>query len=103
MFKSANDTQFLKSASLIVSVHTNQYSFKQQTNQETVHTVRVPLYPATCIFITPFLKSITFFLSRFFQEILSLCMVSIQEQFVIKSLLWWRAYGSYYLLTDPIN
>ena len=35
-------------------------------------------------------------------EILSLCMVSIQERFLIKSGLWWRAYGNSkkYLFTN---
>ena len=36
---------------------------------------------------------------RFFLKILDLCMVSIQERFLIKSGLWWRAYGT---LTDYV-
>ena len=31
-----------------------------------------------------------------FQKILSLCMAYIQERLLIKSGLWWRAYGRYY-------
>ena len=31
-----------------------------------------------------------------FQKILSLCIVSIQERFQIKSGLWWRVYGIFY-------
>ena len=38
---------------------------------------------------------ISLFLRRFFQKSLPLCMVSIQERFVIKSRLWWHAYGIY--------
>ena len=38
--------------------------------------------------ITPFLKSISLYSRRFFQKIISLCMVSIKERFVIKSGLW---------------
>jgi hypothetical protein len=34
------------------------------------------------------------FFKVFFLKILALCMVSIQERFLIKSGLWWRAYGS---------
>ena len=33
------------------------------------------------------------FSRRFFRKILSLCMVNIQEWFLIKRGLWWRAYG----------
>ena len=36
---------------------------------------------------TPFLKTISLFSRRFFQKILSLCMVSIQERFLIKNVL----------------
>ena len=32
----------------------------------------------------------------FFHKSLPLCMVSIQERFIIKSGLWWRAYGIYF-------
>ena len=46
-----------------------------------------------CIFFTPFLKSNSLFSRRLIQKILSLCMVSIQEQFLIKSGLWWRVYS----------
>ena len=52
-------------------------------------TVRAPLQPAACIIITPFLKTISLFSSRFFQKILSLWMVSIWERFIVKSGLWW--------------
>ena len=48
--------------------------------------------------ITPFLKSISLFSRRFFGKILSLCMVSIQELFLIKSGLWWRMYGRWFLI-----
>ena len=37
------------------------------------------------IFFTPFLKTISLFSREFFQKVLSLCMVSIPERFVIKS------------------
>ena len=43
---------------------------------------------------THFLKSISFFSRSFFQKILLLCMVGIQEWFLIKSGLWWHAYGN---------
>ena len=36
------------------------------------------------------------FLRGFFRKILALCMVSIQERFIIKNGLWWRTYGSYF-------
>ena len=52
-----------------------------------------PQYPAACTFITPFLKSIFFFSRRFFQKIMILCMVFIQEHLVIKSRLWQHTYG----------
>ena len=42
-------------------------------------------------FLPTFLKSKNVFSRGFFLEILSLCMVSIQERFLIKSGLWWRA------------
>ena len=40
----------------------------------------------------------TFFQGAFFLKILTLCMVSIQEQFLIKGGLWWRAYDMYFPL-----
>ena len=42
------------------------------------------------ILCTHFLKVKNVFSRRFFQKIMPLCMVSIQEQFLIKSALWWR-------------
>ena len=36
------------------------------------------------------------FSRRFFQKILPLWMVSIQERFVIKIRLWWHAYSSFF-------
>ena len=42
------------------------------------------------IFYPHFESQKGFFSRRFFQKILRLCMVSIQERFVIKSGLWWR-------------
>ena len=36
-----------------------------------------------------------FVFKEIFKKILSLCMDSIQERFLIKSGLWWRAYGIY--------
>ena len=50
-----------------------------------IYTVRAPLYPAVCIFFTHFLKAKNVFLRGFFHKILALCMVSIQERFLIKS------------------
>ena len=38
------------------------------------------LYPAVCIFSTHFLKVKNVFSGSFFQKILPLCMVGIQEQ-----------------------
>ena len=46
-----------------------------------------------CIFFTPFPKTISLFLRRFFQKIRSLCMACIQERLLIKSGLWWRENG----------
>ena len=48
---------------------------------------------AICISLTLFLKTISLFSRRFFHRILSVCMVSIWERFLIKSNLWWFAYG----------
>ena len=48
---------------------------------------------------TPFLKAKNVYLRSFFCKILTLCMVSIQEGFIIKSGLWWRAYGNIYLFS----
>ena len=45
------------------------------------------------IFYSIFKDHFSLFLRRFFQKILSLCMACIQERLVIKSGLWWRAYG----------
>ena len=42
---------------------------------------------------THFLKSQKVFSRILFLKILALCMVSIQERFLIKSRLWWCAYG----------
>ena len=41
----------------------------------------------------PLLKSKSIFSRAFFLKILAWCMVSNQEQFLIKSRLWWPAYG----------
>ena len=68
-----------------------------------LHTVRALLEPAVCIFFTHFYKTISLFSRRFFQKILSLCMVNIQERFLIKSGLWWRAYGSWKQLCKADN
>ena len=47
-----------------------------------------------CIFFTYFLKiKKNAFSRRFFQKILPLFMVSVQEWFVIKIWLWWRAFS----------
>ena len=48
-------------------------------------TVCAPLYPAVCILFTHFLKSKNVFSKGLFLKILALCMVSIQERFLIKS------------------
>ena len=41
----------------------------------------------------PIFEDRFFVFKEVFQKILLLCMVIIQERFVIKSGLWWRAYG----------
>ena len=53
----------------------------------------------TCAIITrgffihyPIFEDRVFLFKEFFQNILSLCMVSIQERFVLKSGLWWCTY-----------
>ena len=56
-------------------------------------TVRAPLLPTVCILFTRLLKSKNVFSRGFFLKILALGMVSIQERFLIKSQLQWRAYG----------
>ena len=62
-------------------------------------TIRRPYNPRLAI---PFLRTISLFSrSCFFQKILSLCMVDIQERFVIKSRLWFPAYVVQYI-TDRI-
>ena len=48
------------------------------------------------ILFTPFLKAKNVFLRSFFHKILTLCTISIQERFQIKSGLQWRAYGIYF-------
>ena len=58
------------------------YSYEKREHQCTVH---APLKAAACIFFTPFSQTISLFLRRFFQKILSLCMACIQERLVIKS------------------
>ena len=47
------------------------------------YTVHAPLKAATCIFFTPFLKTISLFLRTFSMKILSLCMISIQERVIM--------------------
>ena len=47
--------------------------------------VRAPLQPAVFILFTHFLKSKNVFSRGFFLKTLALCMVSIQERFLIKS------------------
>ena len=42
---------------------------------------------------TPFLKAKNVFLTSFFHKILTLCTISIQKLFIIKSGLWWHLYG----------
>ena len=49
--------------------------------------------PAIWIFLPQFWRPFLCFQGGFFHKILSLCMVSIQERFLIKSRLWWHAYG----------
>ena len=44
-------------------------------------------------FKATFWRSKTFFQGVFFQRTMPLCMVGTQKRFVIKSRLWWRAYG----------
>ena len=47
-----------------------------------------------CLYIFyPVFKTVSLFSRRFFQKISSLCMVSIQDRFVIRNLLWWRLYS----------
>ena len=41
----------------------------------------------------PIFESNFFVFKEFFWKILSLCMVSILERFLIKSRFWWRAYN----------
>ena len=49
--------------------------------------------PRLIYLLAHFQRPFFLFLRRFFQKILSLCMACIQEWLVIKSGLWWRAYG----------
>ena len=49
-------------------------------------------------FVYFLLKSKNVFSRGFFLKILALCMVSIQEQFLIKSGLQWRSYGRLFLV-----
>ena len=46
-------------------------------------TVRDPLQAMACIFFTPFQKTISLFLRRFFQKSLSLCTASNQERLMM--------------------
>ena len=62
-----------------------------------------PLSATAWIFFTPFSKTISLFSRRFFQKILSLCMACIQERLVIKSGLWWRAYGSVHNVKNTLH
>ena len=47
--------------------------------------------------LNPLFEGKNHFSRRFFEKILPFIMVSIQERFVIKSKLWWRAYGILHL------
>ena len=60
-----------------------------------------PLTHGLCIFYS-LLTAKNVFSMSFFQKILPLCMVSIQERFVIKSGLWWRAYGTYIFFSNTL-
>ena len=52
-------------------------------------------YNPRFVYFLPTFWSPKTFLRGFFLKILALCMVSIQERFLIKSGLWWRVYGMY--------
>ena len=52
-----------------------------------------PHYNPRFAYFLPTFRRQFLFSRRFFRKILSLCMVNIQERFLIKSGLWWRAYG----------
>ena len=47
--------------------------------------------------LNPLFEGQNHFSRRFFEKIVPYSMVSIQERFVIKSKVWWRAYGILYL------
>ena len=59
-------------------------------------TIHAPLKTAVCILFTHFLKFIYVLLP------FVLCMVNIQEQFIIKSRLQWREYGNHVLIFGNI-
>ena len=50
-------------------------------------------YNPRLVLFYPIFEDNFFVFKGFFQKILSSCMVSIQEQFLIKIGLWWRAYS----------
>ena len=57
------------------------------------------LYMCQCkswlVYLLPHCWRLFFLIKEVFSQVLSLCMVSIQEWFVIKSGLLWRAYGNW--------
>ena len=48
-----------------------------------LYTISALIYATVCIFITPFLKTISLFSRSFCQKILSLCIVSIQDKLIL--------------------
>ena len=66
------------------------------------HFFRIPYArhynPRFVYFLPTFWSPKNVFSRGFFLKILDLCMVSIQERFLIKSGLWWRAYGIHFLV-----
>ena len=67
--------------------------FKKEIPYERHYKPRLVITSRGLYIFYPISKDNFFFLWRFFQKILSLCMAYIQERLLIKSGLWWRAYG----------
>ena len=72
--------------SLILKMNKDMLIDRLNQHQKNNYRIRAIKYNPRLVYLlrTPFLKTIYLF-SRIFSEILSLCMVSIQERFVTKS------------------
>ena len=79
------------------TLSTNHNTAQQQSTLESLIENYIPYarhYNPRFVYFLPHFGRPKRFLRSCFHKFLPLCMVSIQERFIIKSRLWWHAYGS---------